>query len=135
LSDAINFNNEEMFVSLNKPDYSLFKNTRYALQGLYEVFKNEQSFRMQLLFFLFASVIAWILPFSYVQRSILFISLFLPVITEIINSAIERSVDLITQEHHELAKRAKDAGAAIVFVSFVTVAFVWFLVIFYSYMS
>ncbi|GAE33400.1 diacylglycerol kinase [Halalkalibacter akibai JCM 9157] len=35
---------------------------------------------------------------------------------EIMNTAIERTVDLVTEEYHPLAKRAKDISAAAVFV-------------------
>ncbi len=117
-------------MALNKPDYTLFKNTRYALNGLAEVTRNEKSFRLQLLLFIAAGVIAWVLPVSFAQHSILFVSLFIPLMSEIINSAIERGVDLVTFEHHELAKRAKDAGAALVFVSFFAVGTIWALTLY-----
>lgn len=117
-------------MALNKPDYTLFKNTRYALNGLAEVTRNEKSFRLQLLLFAAATVIAWVLPVSFAHHSILFVSLFIPIMSEIINSAIERGVDLVTFEHHELAKRAKDAGAALVFVSFLAVGTIWALTLF-----
>lgn len=116
-------------MALNKPRYTLFKNTRYALNGLVEVTQNEPSFRLQILLFATGMVIAWVLPVSFVQSSILAVSLFIPLIAEIINSAIERTVDLVTFEHHELAKRAKDAGAALVFLSLSMLAFVWGLVL------
>lgn len=117
-------------MALNKPDYTLFKNTRYALNGLAEVTRNEKSFRLQLLLFVAATAIAWVLPVSFAHHSILFVSLFIPIMSEIINSAIERGVDLVTFEHHELAKRAKDAGAALVFVSFLAVGTIWALTLF-----
>ncbi|KFN40765.1 MAG: diacylglycerol kinase [Sulfuricurvum sp. MLSB] len=117
-------------MALNKPDYTLFKNTRYALNGLAEVTRNEKSFRLQLLLFVAAGVIAWVLPVSFVHHSVLFVSLFIPLMSEIINSAIERGVDLVTFEHHELAKRAKDAGAALVFVSFLAVGTIWALTLY-----
>lgn len=120
-------------MALNKPDYTLFQNTRYALNGLIEITKHERSFRLQLLFFAVAGVTSWVLELSYVQHAILFVSLFLPLLAEIANSAVERCVDLNTLEHHELAKRAKDAGAALVFVSFVTVAVIWTLVLYAAY--
>ncbi len=112
-------------MALNKPDYTLFKNTRYALNGLVEVTRNEPSFRLQLLLFGWGMAAAWFLPLSFVHSAILSVSLFIPLIAEIINSAIERTVDLVTFEHHELAKRAKDAGAALVFLSLAMLAFVW----------
>jgi len=55
----------------------------------------------------------------------LFVSLFIPLMAEIANSAIERVVDLVTKDYHILAKRAKDAGATLVFFSFVILAFIW----------
>lgn len=114
-------------MALNKPKYTLFKNTRYALNGLIEVTRNEPSFRLQILLFITGMITAWILPISFIQSSVLAASLFIPVIAEIINSAIERTVDLVTYEHHELAKRAKDAGAALVFLSLFMLAFIWTL--------
>ncbi len=116
-------------MALNKPRYTLFKNTRYALNGLIEVVQNEPSFRLQILLFVTGMAVAWILPISFVQSSMLAVSLFIPVIAEMVNSAIERTVDLVTFEHHELAKRAKDAGAALVFLSLAMLAFIWGLVL------
>ncbi len=120
-------------MALNKPRYTLFKNTRYALNGLIEVTQNEPSFRLQILLFVSAMAVAWILPISYVHSAILAVSTFIPLIAEIINSAIERTVDLVTFEHHELAKRAKDAGAALVFLSLTTLAFIWALTLYNAF--
>jgi len=119
--------------SLNKPDYTLLKNTRYALNGFGEVFKNEPSFRLQILLFIVGMIIAWYLPISFKHHAVLSISLFIPVIAEMINSAIERTVDLVTFEYNELAKRAKDAGAALVFLSLAMLAFIWALTLFESF--
>jgi len=109
----------------NKPKHNLFKNTVYALEGLVDITKNETSFKWQILLFVLGSLLAWNLPIAFGYKSILSISLILPVLAEIINSAIERVVDLVTQEYHILAKQAKDAGAAIVFVSLITLATIW----------
>ena len=111
----------------NKPKHNLFKNTVYALEGLVDITKNETSFKWQILLFILGSLLAWNLPITFGYKAILSISLILPVMAEIINSAIERVVDLVTQEYHILAKQAKDAGAAIVFVSLLTLAFIWIL--------
>ena len=121
-------------MALNKPTkHTLFRNTRFALNGLIEVTLNERSFRLQLVLFVIASIVAWSLPVSYVHHAILFGILFLPVMAEIINSAIERGVDLVTFEHHELAKRAKDAGSALVFVSLLTTGVVWGLTLYSAF--
>lgn len=112
-------------MALNKPKYTLFKNTRYALNGLIEVTQNEPSFRLQIVLFFCGMIIAYLLPIQFHYKAILATSLFIPIMAEITNSAIERAVDLVTKDHHELAKRAKDAGAALVFVSLVMLAFIW----------
>ena len=116
-------------MSLNKPKYTLFKNTTYALAGLVDITKHESSFKLQLLLFVVMGVVAWLLPVSFVHSAILNISLFIPIMAEITNSAIERVVDLVTLEYHELAKRAKDAGAALVFVSLVVTGAIWLTVL------
>jgi len=110
---------------LNKPNYTLFKNTRYALNGLIEVIRNENSFKLQLLLFFVMGTVAWMLPVDVFYSAVLNISLFIPLLAELANSAVERVVDLVTQEYHELAKRAKDAGAALVFISLVMTAAIW----------
>ena len=109
----------------NKPKYSLFKNTTYALEGLVDITKNESSFKMQLLMFFVMGTVAWILPISFGYTSILFLSLFIPIMAEVANSSIERVVDLVTLDYHILAKRAKDAGATLVFLSLVLTGLIW----------
>ncbi|MCI4406325.1 MAG: diacylglycerol kinase [Sulfuricurvum sp.] len=117
-------------MALNKPKYTLFKNTRYALEGLREVSQNEKSFRLQIVLFVVGMILAWVLPISFVQSSILSVSMFIPIMAEMINSSVERTVDLVTFDHHELAKRAKDAGAALVFLSLSMLALIWGLVLY-----
>ena len=58
-------------------------------------------------------------------------SLFLVLIAELVNSAIERVVDLVTSEIHPLAKEAKDLGSSVVFVTIMMVSVIW---IFIGYM-
>jgi len=116
---------------LNKPKFNIFKNTGYAIEGLKDIFQNERSFKIQLLAFAILSVIIFILNLSYIKTSIMIISLFLPLLGEIANSAIERTVDLVTLEYHHLAKKAKDAGAALVFMSYFVVFLIWISILFY----
>lgn len=112
-------------MKLNKPKYSLYRNGMYAIEGFIDMIKNESSFKLQLLGLVSFGIIAWILPIGFGYASILFISLFLPVLTEIANSAIERVVDLVTNEYHVLAKQAKDAGAAMVLLSLIVTLLIW----------
>ncbi|MDD2448643.1 MAG: diacylglycerol kinase [Sulfurimonas sp.] len=112
-------------MKLNKPKHSLFRNGIYALEGFVDITKNETSFKWQLLLLSVMGLVAWVLPLSFGYSSILFISLFLPILAEITNSSIERVVDLVTTDYHILAKRAKDAGATLVLMSLIVTALVW----------
>jgi diacylglycerol kinase (ATP) len=110
---------------LNKPKHNLFRNGVYALEGLADIIKNETSFKWQILLFVVAGIVAWMLPIKFAYSAILSLVLFVPLLAEIINSAIERVVDLVTQDYHILAKNAKDAGAAIVLISLLFTLLVW----------
>jgi diacylglycerol kinase (ATP) len=112
-----------------KPKYNLFKNTNYAIDGLKDIIKNEQSFQMQIISFTIFSILAFNLNLEVHCQLILFFSLFLNLFAEIINSAIERTVDLCTEDFHPLAKQAKDLGATIVFFSFIFTFSVWIAVL------
>lgn len=117
----------------NKPKHNLFKNTIYALEGLVDITKHETSFKWQILLFILGMILAWYLPIEIAYKLILSISLMIPLIAEVINSAIERTVDLVTHDYHILAKQAKDAGAAIVFLSFVALVAIWLATLLLAY--
>jgi diacylglycerol kinase (ATP) len=112
-------------MKLNKPKHNLFRNGGYAVEGFVDIVKNETSFKWQLLMLLIMGVIAWILPISFSHASILFLSLFIPILAEVANSAIERVVDLVTQDYHILAKQAKDVGATMVLLSLIVTTLIW----------
>ncbi len=112
-------------MKLNKPKHNLYKNGMYAVEGFIDIVKNETSFKWQLFMLLVMGVAAWVLPVNFVHSSILFISLFIPVLAEVANSAIERVVDLVTNEYHILAKQAKDAGATLVLLSLLVTLMIW----------
>lgn len=112
-----------------KPKYAFFANTRYALQGAKEIFAHEKSFLIEVIIVLAVNLIALFWEFELSQRLFMLFSSVLVLIVEIINSAIERVVDLVTTEYAELAKNAKDAGSFAVFVSINLAVIVWLCVI------
>lgn len=114
---------------LKKPKYTLWNNAGYAINGLIEVTRHERSFQLQILLFVAMNIVAWSLPIHFVYAAALSVSLFIPIMAELANSAVERVVDLVTHEYHELAKRAKDAGAALVFVSLLFTGGVWIAIL------
>ena len=68
---------------------------------------------------------------SGVGHALLAGSLLLVLLVELLNSAIEATVDRISLEDHHLAKRAKDIGSAAVLISLVHVGLVWLLVLYF----
>ena len=114
---------------LNKPKHSLWKNGGYAIEGLIDIIKNETSFKWQLFMLFSLGIVAWSLPISFSASSVLFLSLFIPILAEVANSAIERVVDLVTKDYHILAKKAKDVGATMVILSLLVMALIWIAVL------
>ena len=101
----------------------------YSLQGLKTAYKFESAFRQELVLAIGLIVIAAILPASLLHKALLVFPVFLVLITELLNSAIEATVDRISLDHHELSKKAKDIGSAAVFVSLTMTLVIWVLVL------
>ena len=116
-------------MKLNKPKHNLFRNGMYAVEGFVDIVKNETSFKWQLLMLFVLGLVAWNLPISFAHSSILFLSLFIPILAEVANSAIERVVDLVTSDYHILAKQAKDVGATMVLLSLIVMVMIWLSVL------
>ncbi len=109
----------------NQPKYHFFKNTTYALQGMKDVIAHETSFKIELAIAAVLLPLLLILDLELLYKLLMFMSLMGMLLAEVINSAIERVVDLVTLEHHEMAGRAKDVGSAIVFLSITVFVMVW----------
>ena len=58
-------------MALNKPKYTLFKNTSYAIAGLVDITKHESSFKLQILLFVLMNIVAWNLSLAFHLQVIL----------------------------------------------------------------
>jgi diacylglycerol kinase (ATP) len=121
------------FLMNNKPRYSIFKNARYAVEGLVHAFKTETSFKLELFFAVPLLIAIYFFPFSFNSKMILIVTLVLIMIVELLNSAVENIVDLVTQEVHPLAKSAKDIGATAVLFALLLHLACWIMVLDESY--
>ncbi len=99
--------------------------TRYSANGLRAAWQNEAAFRQELVLALLLVPIAIWLGQTAFERLLLICSCLLVLLVELINSAIEATVDRIGSEQHELSGRAKDLGSAAVLVSLVIVVLTW----------
>ena len=108
----------------------LWNALRYSLQGMGSAFRHEDAFRMECLVAAVLIPAAFLIPVGGTARALMIASVLLVLIVELLNSAVEATVDRISLENHVLAKRAKDIGSAAVFLSVINVAVVWLLVLF-----
>ncbi|WP_058119698.1 diacylglycerol kinase [Photobacterium kishitanii] len=104
--------------------------TGYSMQGLKAAWINEAAFRQESILLVVMTIVSFFMPVTKVERLMMIGSLFIVVIAELINSAIEAVVDRIGPERHELSGRAKDIGSAAVFVALVLVVITWGSILF-----
>ena len=113
----------------NKPKYHLFKNTKYALSGFVHAFKTENSFRLELLSAIFIIAMIVYIDTSLTNKLILVITGMLVLIVELINSAIENVVDLVTKDFAPLAKTSKDIASTAVMFSIILHLSCWIIIL------
>ena len=99
-----------------KPKVSLIKNIlnkcKYSMQGLKYCFANESSFLIEAICAIFIIIFGILFDIDFLEWVLSFGSLAFITITELINTAIEATVDMVTKDYNEYAKIAKDCGSA-----------------------
>ncbi len=101
----------------------------YSVDGLAAAYRNEDAFRQEVLMAIILVPLAIYLGNDAVAKALMIGSVLLVIIVELLNSAIEATVDRISLENHQLAKRAKDIGSAAVLISLINLVVVWGLLI------
>lgn len=97
----------------------------YSIDGIRTTWNEEAALRQELVLALILSIAACIIPFSLFTRIILIASMMLVLIVELLNSAIEAIVDMVTEDFNPLAKKAKDCGSAAVLLSLLLAGGLW----------
>jgi len=95
----------------------LIRSFGYAFRGLYRTTVEERNFRIHLTAVLFVTWFAFLYEASPEQFTVLCLLYGAVLCLELINTALEKTVDLITDEYAKLAERAKDSSAAAVLIS------------------
>ncbi|MBT8061585.1 MAG: diacylglycerol kinase [Gammaproteobacteria bacterium] len=99
--------------------------TGYSFSGIKAAFRNEAAFRQELLLVAILGTASFWLARSVTEWLLLIAPLFVLLIVELLNSAIENVVDRVGHEIHELSGRAKDMSSAAVFFSLALIAITW----------
>ena len=100
-----------------KKKNSLVKSFNAAIEGILYTFKNERNMKIHYLASTLVLIVCLFFNFSKVEFIILLGSIVLVIVAEMMNTAVEKTVDLVTQEYNDLAKIAKDVAAGAVLVS------------------
>jgi diacylglycerol kinase (ATP) len=101
----------------------------YSLSGLRAAYAGEAAFRQLVWLSLLLIPLALLLDVSRVERAVLIAVVFLALIVELLNSAIEATVDRISFELHPLSKQAKDMGSAAQLLALCLIGLVWAVIL------
>lgn len=97
----------------------------YSVAGFKAAWKNEEAFRQEILAGVIVVPGGFLLGSTGTQRAMLILSYFIIPLVELLNTAVEATVDRVGMEKHELSGRAKDLGSASVFLSICIAVIVW----------
>ena len=103
----------------------LISATGYSLSGLAAAWRSEEAFRQETLVAMVLLPVAFWLGTTMVERVLLAGTVLLVLIVELLNTAVEYTVDRIGTDHHRLSGRAKDIGSSAVMVSLLLWAITW----------
>ena len=93
------------------------KRFKYAFAGIKALFEKDYHFAVHLMIALAVMVMGFLFDLSSVEWLFIISAIFIVLITEIINTSVEYTVDLVTDDYHELAEYAKDTSALAVLLS------------------
>lgn len=98
----------------------------YSMDGLTAAWRYESAVRQELTVLAIGTPLAAWMPIPLALKLALIGSIVMVLMVELLNSAIEAVVDLVSPEQHPLAKRAKDMGSAAVMLAIIIALAIWF---------
>ncbi|WP_188453625.1 diacylglycerol kinase family protein [Virgibacillus oceani] len=100
----------------------------YAWNGLANMIKSERNFQIHIFSAVIVIVIGFIVRLSTLEWSIVLLVIGFVLVTEMVNTAIEKIIDYLKPDIHPDAKMIKDVAAGAVLVSAIIAAIVGFLI-------
>jgi diacylglycerol kinase (ATP) len=107
----------------------LFLACKYSAQGFKACYKSEAAFKLEVRLTLILLPLGCFLGESPVEKVLLITPIFIVLIVEMLNSAIEAVVDRISAEQHELSGFAKDVASAAVALSLIIFLMTWLIIL------
>jgi len=108
----------------------LFKSFHYAIEGINYALNSDQNLVIHFIVAILVIIASILLGVGPFEMSILGVTILVVISAEMVNSAIEKMVDLITKEHREEAKIAKDVSAGMVLLTAIGSAIIGALIFF-----
>ena len=96
----------------------ILKAFTYSFDGFKAAFKSEEAVRQEVLLCGVLFVVSLLLKITYIEKILLISSLFIIILMELVNTAIEVVIDRISEDYHILSKKAKDIGSLLVLIAF-----------------
>lgn len=94
----------------------LINSFTYPIKGLKYAYRNEQNLTVDVGISILVLIASFILKLELTEWLVVIFTIGAVLSLELVNTAIEATVDLVTEEYHPLAKVAKDTSAAAVFI-------------------
>lgn len=107
----------------------MLKSFKYAFQGIKDAIKSEPNFRFHLFAAVFVICLSFFLKLSLIESAIITIAISIVISLELINTIVEKLVDLHSKEISEEARQIKDMSAAVVLLGSFAAAIIGVLVI------
>ncbi len=109
-------NSLTLYEAMKKP-YRLSQSLKIAFYGLTSAFKEERNFRIQVLIAALVAIAAVFFGLSRIEMCILLLTIMVVLSFELINSQIEKFLDILHPDHHPRVKIIKDFSAGAVLLS------------------
>lgn len=108
----------------------IFDSFNYAFEGIIYTLRTQRNMRIHFIIAILVLFFSIFFDLSKMETIAVFITISLVIVTEMINTSIEATIDLITDKYHELAKIAKNVAAGAVLISAVNSIIVGYIVFF-----
>lgn len=99
---------------MNNHKFTLKQSFQFAFDGFRFALQTQRNLRIQLVVAIIVITLSTFLSMNNIEWAILFLLIALVIVAEILNTAIEKTIDLIVAEYNPLAKTVKDLSAAAV---------------------
>lgn len=101
----------------------------YSIEGFGAAWKSEEAIKVEVVLLPLLVGIAVYLGRTRLEQAIMISALLIVIIVELLNTAIEKTIDRISIEQNQLSKKVKDMGSAAVLGAILNATMVWAMVL------